>query len=375
MKALLLTTSYPAHENHIQSPFVHTLAKHLAKNIDTHVICPFYQTSKSKEEVIDNVKIHRFQYIYPLRYQTLTEKGGIASNIKKSFWMKLQMFKLLSAMFFKSLKHIKDSDVIHAQWTPSALVGIFLKKLYKKPLVLTTRGADVKANKFLLNYIIKNCDYITPNNIHHAELFKNLNKNIKTVPNGVDTEIFKPRNIKKKPKTVLFIGWLIKRKGVDILLEAFQNIKANLVICGSGDMEEELKSLAKELNIDHKVSFIGDKPSNEIPFLYNAADVVVLPSLSEGRPNVILEATVSGATVIATNIPGTNELIVHDKTGLLVPTNNPEELASAINELLKNKRKAKKLAKAARKDLLKKGYSWDSTAEEYIKIYNSVVKT
>ena len=144
MKICVITTSYPAYKGHFQSPFVYELTKNLVKNKqNVEVVCPFYKISKSKQETIEGIKIHRFQYAYPRFFQKLTSGGGIPSNMKSSFLAKIQLPFFLLSMMIKSFKVAKKCDIVHAQWALSGLIGVFIKKIYKKPLILTTRGAAV----------------------------------------------------------------------------------------------------------------------------------------------------------------------------------------------------------------------------------------
>ncbi|RMF05382.1 hypothetical protein D6764_04870, partial [Candidatus Woesearchaeota archaeon] len=104
MKVLIITTSFPAFGGHHQSPFVYNLCKHLAKKHEVHVVCPFYRESKASEEILDNIHVHRFRYMWPLRLQTLTEGGGIPSNLKRSFWAWIQLALFIKFMFFRSFR-------------------------------------------------------------------------------------------------------------------------------------------------------------------------------------------------------------------------------------------------------------------------------
>jgi len=96
----------------------------------------------------------------------------------------------------------------------------------------------------------------------------------------------------------------------------------------------------------------------------------VLPSLSEGRPNVILEAMASELPIVATNIGGTNEVIQDGKNGLLFPVKDVDALANAMTKILKSEKLTLALSKAAREDIVNRGYTWESCAKKYIDIYN-----
>ena len=388
MKILFLTTSYPAYAGHHQSPFIHNLAKTLVKlGTEVRVIAPNYKESKSLYEDIDGVKVNRFR-----GFENLVDGGGLASNVKSSFDIILNFPKFVLAMKKEANKFINDYDIIHAQWILSGLAGVMLKG--EKPLILTTRGADMESRGFITNqivkYVLNNCDYITPNNEHQVKPIRELvTKPVETVPNGIDTKLFGTKfNDRKKyrkelnlpeRKTILFVGWLIPRKDPETLIRAFTKLKLDLtklqlIIMGSGVLESDMKKLAGELNIADRVIFAGSKSPEEMYMWYGAANLFVLPSLSEGRPNVILEAMASELPIVATNIGGTNELIKDGKNGLLIPVKNPDALAEAITKIMSSKALTIELGKAARRDIENSGYTWESCAKKYISIYEKLTR-
>jgi glycosyltransferase involved in cell wall biosynthesis len=387
MKICILTTSFPAYKGHLQSPFIYELTKTLSKKEEIHVVCPYYKESKSKKEKYNNINIHRFQY-FPKKLQTLTSGGGIPSNLKKSWFARIQLPFFLASIFLKSTKIAKKSDIIHAQWALSGLTGVILKKIYKKPLILTTRGAAVnlaiknKLTKRVLLFIFKNCDYITPNNEAHTKLIRDLGlKKVKTIPNGIDTKKFKPRdknkireklNLPKNKKIILFVGWLIERKGLKYLLEAIKDLNIILLIIGTGILEKQHKEQVKELNIQQKVIFMGPKPPEKIPEYMNVSDIYILPSLSEGRPNTVIEAMASGIPVIATAVDGTKAIL--KDYGLSIEPKSPKQIKEAIIKILNNKQFAKKLSANGLRYIKENKLSWEKCTEEYIKIYKEVIR-
>ncbi|MDA1196446.1 MAG: glycosyltransferase [Nanoarchaeota archaeon] len=395
MKVCMLTTSFPSHKGHHQSPFILSLAQALARNkTRVDVVCPFYHQGKEKEEVIDKVQVHRFQYLYPASLQGLHKGGGLPHNLSRSHISKLELMPYLMVYFLKSIKYARKADVIHAQWSLSGLVGVYLKKMFKKPLIISTRGIAVqyasksKWMKPILKNVLKNADYITPNNQHHVDIIQKLGvpkSKIISVPNGVDTKLYKPRtnirknlHIPKKAKVILFVGWLIERKGVMDLVKAFtlihkQHPDAVLYLIGQGSLKNKIKATMKKEGLQRNVKMIDSVSPERVAQFMSAADLFVLPSLAEGRPNVIYEAMLSQLPVIATNIPGTNELIQNNKNGILVPPKKPDAIAKAAVDLLANTKKATTLAKVARKNTLKQKVSWDDCAKKFIKIYKEAV--
>ncbi len=396
MNIAILTTSYPAYKGHLQSPFIHELAEAIvSKNHKVKVICPYYGKFSKKKEILEGVEIYRFQY-FPLRFQKLTEGGGIPSSLKSSFIAKVNMPFFIFSSILKSIKELRNCDIIHCQWALSVIPGIFVKFFFRKPLILTTRGAEIDLAlknpffKLIIIYVLRYCDFITPNNESHVGIIEKLGiskDKIMPVPNGVNLNRFKPRDknrfrekfgLPKDKIIVLFVGWLIERKGVNYLLEAAAKInkeRSNVLflIIGNGILEDNLKELARKLRLNN-VNFLGAKDSAEIPFWMNTADIFVLPSLSEGRPNVVAEAASSGLPVIATRVNGTPELIEDCKTGFLISIRDSDSIYEKIKILSEDQQLREKFGKDAREFVLKNVYTWEKCASNYIDIYKRFIK-
>src|SRR5690606_6819819 len=158
--------------------------------------------------------------------------------------------------------------------------------------------------------------------LHIVNLGIDKNK-VHVVPNGVDTDKFKPAgkaharsilNLPRDKNIVLFVGALRKIKGVDYLIEAahsFVDKDTYLFMVGRDDgLKKNLEKRAHELKIANYIKFTGPVNHEDIPLWISASDILVLPSLSEGRPNVILEALACEVPVVATDVGGIPELMV-----------------------------------------------------------------
>lgn len=394
MKVVMLTTSFPAYKGHIQSPFVYRLSVSLAKRTCLLVICPFYKASRKKKELLDGIKVNRFRYFWPLSLQKLTEKGGLPSQFKEYLLAKIQLPLFMLSMLYNTIRASRSCDLIHCQWALAGFVGVLVKKIRAKPLVVTLRGADVetarknKAFNMLVRFVLKNADSITSNNRYLIEQATHIQPNLKTsiIYNGVDTQLFRQRDknkVRKKlglpqnKKIILYVGWLIERKGVNYLIEALPSVMNRhkdcmMLILGEGNRKENLQELTKQLGLDKKVLFLGPKLQEEVAFYMSAADMLVLPSLSEGLPNVVLEAMASAVPVIATEVCGTPEVITHNKTGLLVKPKSKEDLAKQMNFLLGSNKTAS-IVKEAKNTVDR--FTWDQSAEHYLSIYQKLTNT
>ena len=151
---------------------------------------------------------------------------------------------------------------------------------------------------------------------------------------------------------IVFIGRLMAQKAVADLIAALdilQHVRPDLktLIIGQGPLRDELIETAHKFDLDDKVRFTGHR--EDAQRILGAADLLVLPSLYEGLPNVVLEAMRLGKPVVATSAPGTSEVVVDGETGLLVPLQNPTELARAIRKVLGDAELARKMGEAGQR--------------------------
>ena len=157
---------------------------------------------------------------------------------------------------------------------------------------------------------------------------------------------------------ILFIGGLIPVKGLFNLVKAaciLKEYKDKLyfIIIGEGEEKSKLIKIANDLEVLDFFFFAGQKAHEEIPLWMNASDLFVLPSLSEGLPNVVLEALSTGLPVIASNVGGINEVITEEVNGLLFKPGDPEDLAKAILRVVKNPSLFNNMKKNARESIKK----------------------
>lgn len=150
---------------------------------------------------------------------------------------------------------------------------------------------------------------------------------------------------------ILFAGRLAPQKGVDDLIQALdilQHVRPDLrtLIAGDGPLRDRLEERAWACGLRAAVRFLGHR--NDVPSLLAASDLLVLPSLYEGLPNVVLEAMRFRKPVVATAAPGTTEVVRDGETGLLVPIGAPNLLAKAIRDVIEAPDLARRLGEAGR---------------------------
>ena len=148
------------------------------------------------------------------------------------------------------------------------------------------------------------------------------------------------------------VGRLTYEKGHEFLLKSVPKVlesfpRTKFVLVGDGQLKLKLENLAKELEISQTCMFLGFR--DDIPQVLSSFDVFVLPSIMEGHPIAILEAMAMAKPIVASDINGIREQIENRRTGLLVPPGDPQALAKAINQMLKDRNKARKMGMEARK--------------------------
>jgi D-inositol-3-phosphate glycosyltransferase len=208
---------------------------------------------------------------------------------------------------------------------------------------------------------------------------------VEVIPCGVDLRRFVAHDHreararlgwKSEQPVLLFVGRLDPFKGPDVLLQAaaLMQKKAQIVIVGgnaAGDPEiEKLRQLACELHIQKRVRFLGARPQEELPLMYSAADVTVVPSYHESFGMAAVESLACGTPVVATRAGGLMTVIRHGETGYLVPR-NPGFFAERLDSLLSDPATLQAMSVAARPSILP--YSWQSVATLMSGVYEDVL--
>ena len=161
-------------------------------------------------------------------------------------------------------------------------------------------------------------------------------KSILVEPTPIDIKhFFVEKKMSNPVPVILFVGRLTAEKNTQMLIEAFKELTtpAILKIVGAGVLEQKLKSLAGS---SRHIHFLGPKSHEELPGIYRAADIFVLPSNTESFGWVLLEAAASRCAIIATKTPGASAIIKNGETGILIDIGNKRDLKISLVNLIKN---------------------------------------
>ena len=245
-------------------------------------------------------------------------------------------------------------DVVHSHSSKTGLLSRIAAKFAGIPVVVhTVHGFSFPAaNSFLSKILyyglevigglfsdVVICLHEDDKNIAHRKLFI-PNKKIKVIPNGVDLNVYAPRKCNSDSntkKTIGMVGRLWPQKDPETLVRAaiqLLNARADfqVIILGSGELEEKLKGIIKEFNAEEIIMLKGW--CDNVPEMLSSFDIFVLPSRWEGMPLSILEAQATSLPCVVSNIPGNSHLVTDSYDGLVFDVSNSTHLAEKLNVLL-----------------------------------------
>jgi glycosyltransferase involved in cell wall biosynthesis len=289
-------------------------------------------------------------------------------------------------------------DIVHVQASRGIfgflpiLSTVVAKEIFrlKFKTILTFHGATVGSLVGnMLPWVLKRTDILILISEKQKEtilkclkISQNETTKIKLAGNGFDNAMFYPMDkveARKKnclpidKKIIINVSNLYPVKGHKYLIEAMEEVMGNrkdilCVIVGDGPLRKDLQNQIKRLNLEDYVKLVGAKPHDEIPLWMNAADLFVLPSLSEGNPTVMFEALGIGLPFVGTAVGGVPEIIISEDYGLLCEPANPDDLAEKILIALEKEWYREKIRKYAEQ------FTWNNIAKKVVEVYEEVLK-
>jgi glycosyltransferase involved in cell wall biosynthesis len=288
---------------------------------------------------------------------------------------------------FRRFKAKNHFDVIHWHSFQKGAINLLLGSGSQTNNILTLHGQFYPAHdpffykRVFMRSVLSKIDGIIC--ISKECLMDALKANIEEnklhlLPNWVDTDLFNPLQKQSSPndvKCVLYVGRMVKEKGVDVLIAALsdllkEGVKVKGVLVGDGPDLPYFINLAKQLGIEKNVVFMGNVPIGKTALYYSMADVFVLMSTHEPQGRVLLEAMSAGVPVIAFKSEGVAEIVPHD-AGILLEDRSASATKDAIHQLLSDERKTMKMRENARKFVVQ-NYGMKVVLPKIEQIYESV---
>ncbi len=407
MKVLILSMWYPNSENPIFGTFIHEQAMALKNcGVDVRVLQPipltpfpikyfskrYYQLSKiKKKETYDGIKVFHSRFLTFPKHILYEYTGR---------WMYKGMKDIISHIYNEW-----QFDIIHAHatypcgWSANCIRDNCLRKIKTVHTIHRVSIIDipnfnkkcfelVKESLLLSDWNV----FVSKEGYNLATLYTNnriCNKS-SYITNGVNFSRFNITQddeieIKKLKKTysdsinILFIGYLIERKGIKELLNAYVKLgqfgvrrKTRLFLIGRNMLGSYVRDFIKSHNIEKQVIMPGPVLHDHIKRWLRFADIFILPSRSEGLATVLFESLYMSKPAIFTNVGGTCDIVKNGKHAILINPQSETEIAKALADLINNPDLREKLAKNGHR-LIKENYSWEINAKKNLEIYQRII--
>ena len=392
IRLLALTTSYPLYPESSAGLFIRNLYRQMTARCSVEVVCPAeVAVPRTEDDAHAGITVHAVRYA-PRAWRTLAQvPGGVVSSLHRAPWRIMLLPVLLVSLFWRCLLRAGSADLIHANWAVCGVVAGIVGKLRKKPVVTTLRGSDVRRaaqsrlERTILGLAINYSRVVICVSEAMAEQvrkeFPHRADDIHVCLNGVDEAFFQHRKVTSDATAlnVLAVGNLIRVKGFDVLIEAVARARMrdriHVCIIGEGPWRATLLSMAASKGVSDRFRFVGPVPATEMPKRYAEADVFVLSSRSEGRPNVVVEALAGGLPVISTDLDGVQGMVADGDTGWLVAVDDAEGLATALDEAVADRVELHRRGSRAREFAQLRIGTWRDTARCYEALFQHALTT
>ena len=347
MNVLFLSSEFPSPVDPHRAVFNRNMIRGLASRHRVHVVCPMAWTEALRARQSPTPADEPYTASYPRFY--FPPRMGLH---RRGTWMWWSVRGRL----------LKDAgrdrpDVVLSYWAhPDGEVALRLARRLGVPVALMVGGSDVllltkePRRRRRVEAVLRGVDAVVTigENLRARVISMGVPaERVTSVMRPVDVARFAPgdradarrrRGLPLDHAVLLWVGRLVPVKGVDTLLRAVAVLREQypaLVLCIAGDGPDasSLRALSAQLGIDSLVRWLGNVDHADLPNWYRAADVTVLPSLSEGVPNVLLESIACGTPFVASNVGSISE-IADDSCDRLVPPGRAEELAAALATVL-----------------------------------------
>lgn len=386
LKILVLTTSFPLVKGSKSGIFVKQLLENLPTALQVSVLTPDGTTSCTSEST--KISLIRFRYA-PKKWQQLAHgSGGIVAALSQKKLSCLLIPVFLFSSLVTSCWYALKADVIHANWSINGVIAGLSGFIVRKPVVTTLRGSDVNLihSSWLMRQLVYLCLCLSKRVVVVSESLRKTvvgefpahRHKIQVIFNGIDDVFYTQNENRFGPSKVIrfiYVGNLVKGKGVNFILEAVKSLTTqawSFDIVGDGSEKQNLVDYCTHNSIDAKVTFHGAVAPEKVPLFLQNADVFVFASLAEGRPNVVLEAMAMGLPVIASAIPAVQELITDGDQGVLFPPGNVGKLREAMERMVTHIDEGRVMGEMAREYILSQKLSWPESGRQYATVYNDV---
>jgi len=398
MRIQVITHNLPRFAGDFSGSFIHALCKEfVAQGAETSVVAPHdaqYDRSLSRP-----YRLRTFRYAWPATAQTVGYMRSMVRDLQPRPASVLVTPLMLASGTIACLREAREfqPDVLHAHWLlPNGLIGAAVSSLTGIPLVVSIPGSDLliarlnSLTRSLARLVFNRASFVTANSHELRNVALTLGasrQRFGLVIYGVDAQALKPDHARGRALrqqlsfaesefVVLAVGRMVPKKGFTYLIQALPYVleaepSSRLVFIGDGPGMSDLRQLSQELHVAEKVLFAGTVRHDRISDYYNAADVLVMPSVNEPEDGLnvcVLDAMACGKPIVATTVAG-NPLVVKQGTnGYLVPERRPDLLGESLARLATDRETRERFGRASR-SLVENEFSWPHIAARYLQLF------
>ncbi len=396
-------TAFPRSREDVIVPWLVALLKRLqASGHEVEVFTSAYRGGGG--DSFDGIPVHRFRY-FLARWEDLTHDEATPDRIRRSLLYRvLPLCYVLGGLWGirRLVRHRGGQfDVIHVHWpVPHALFGWLGRRSSKsRPpprLVTSWYGAELRWVQSSLPWLrgfvrwaLRTSDAIVAISSYTArEIARFAQAPVEVIPYTLPFAEGGTPSPRERPGhsafQVLFVGRLVERKGVTHLIEAIRRLSAEvharLVVIGDGPERKALEAQVRAGGLETRVEIRGRVSDAELRTAYGSSDALVLPSIldargdTEGLGVVLLEAMSYGVPVVASDIGGITDIVEHERSGLLVPPGDPDQLARALERLARDAGLAARLG-AAGEQRVRSDFGWPEIMAKWERLYGALART
>jgi glycosyltransferase involved in cell wall biosynthesis len=390
---LVIATTFPRRLDDTLPRFVFDLALHMQRLGDRiHVLAPHAAGAAEKED-LGGISVRRFRYFRSDHPRALAYGGGILNNVRTSPVARSQILSFTFRLMRETKRMAQETEAsaIHSHWViPCGVAAAHVVGRRGLRHVATMHAGDVAGLLKLpgkgrvAHYVLARTAHVVAVSNFVADRFltcvaprdrADAREKVIVLPMGVDVADLSAGPVAAmEPRSLLFVGRLVEKKGIHVLLSAVARLKdefpdVRLLVCGTGPLRPALEDQVQRLGLGSNVEFKGFVKEEEKRALLRAKPLVIVPSIEseggdfEGLPVAVLEGLAAGCLVVASRAGGVTDVLRDGENGLLVESGDVDGLASAIRRGLRDEGLGIGLGRRAQADSA--AFDWPVIAAAY----------
>lgn len=290
---------------------------------------------------------------------------GLIKNIRSlKFLSRAIVIIFLSAQFARRIEEAGIEQIHAHSAAHPTLMAYMVSRLTRIPYSFTAHSSDIYFDQTMLDEKLDCARFVVTISEYNRKLLENIRPDlpagkIKVIHCGIDPTKFQKKSMQPLSNSfnIICVARLEYIKGHQYLIEACallkaQNVDFNCQLIGDGELHSQIQEQINRLSLTDTVRILGFQPHQQVLEFMVQADVLVLPSISEGIPVAAMEAMATGLPVIATSVTGVPELVKNGVTGLLVPSQNSEALFEALLKLYNSRQLRQSMGKAGQEKVI-----------------------